>query len=1314
MMPQVQVSILTTDAVDTDCKSLENLDVHSDFTMSGGHSLQPCSSQTSIVSRPVMDVVCVIDVVCQNNLALRKAALEEVKAACQMINATLSHLQFEKIDYGDSSVLSKFYTADVAIVDLSFPEQRTTLFYHLGVRESFELTQKILIMTDLDADSTMKFKLSCNDPITSYTLTQNDTVCHTTGDAQQSTLHVKLKKSLQETQIQTKEYIKKKFMSDLEKLPTEYSGEELRNALHNIRKRLDDPNVLNSQNIQLMLYKFRDVQDYDAMVHLYMDLSSLSANMNINDILTHSVVEYLYAFALNRRMHEGDREKALEICEKALNSSKKNSSCSKDTKDTKEAHADMICLCGRIYKDLFIESNHTDTGCLEKAIHWYRKGFDANPNVYAGVNLATLLVIKGEDIHRSTDLERIGIQLNNLLGKKGSLESLKEYWDVATFFEISVLFTHYANAIQAAECMFNLKPPDWYLKSTIRNLSLIDMFRKRDEVPTPEEQVFHFWMEFFQEGSRDPRPDCIRFPVLIRESTREFMPSYVCVNLDTENQTLQIENICLKQLKNNCSQIHNWVFDKSMIRTLSLYKKDERSIILYIYENADDFHVYFPSVACRILFQTLIMQAADVEELVDRPQPVVDFDYELDEQGKRKVLGKGTYGVVYAARDNRTQTRIAVKEIHMKNAGAEQPLHEEISLHFSLRHRNIVQYLGSHSEGDVFKIIMEQVPGGSLSALLRSHWGPLKSNEQVIAHYTKQILEGLKYLHDQKIVHRDIKGDNVLVNTYNGTIKISDFGTSKRLHGLCPITETFAGTLQYMAPEVIDKGQRGYGPPADIWSVGCTVVEMATGKPPFVELGSPQAAIFKVGFYKAHPEVPEELSNKAQSFILRCFEPDPDKRATASELLEDLFLGERKKSVRLTTDFNRSVSVPADRLQAVGRQGHKSAPNQSPTSPPVDSQTRGTLAPIQMPSTSSLTFSSLATTPSVDMDTDTTDLNQRRSSSGTLQSPDVDASGENDGFYMLKKDSQRRLTLAKALLQDGDLICNVWIQKVQSTYRGGEAVVKRDHLVLLLHGLREYISEPSQSLIEIAIGKLKQELGVDTAIMQQIQFAIYLLEEAVIEVLRLRPIKPHWMFALAGLVRGAIQAAISVLAPELVDEADIQHQSTSNTLYSTTSSKAIPPSYDNQALREENLRLQKELAESYRQYQFLVKQLVENNNIQAEALRRLASTVTNAIHIRRIVDPEIIIDQCLSQWLYGLDLPVDSVRILQETSLTLNEVLYQLNREDLQMIGLPFATEFRVWRAITQHRRAGGVNVPSTTRAALRNGNINNNDADTM
>lgn len=106
-------------------------------------------------------------------------------------------------------------------------------------------------------------------------------------------------------------------------------------------------------------------------------------------------------------------------------------------------------------------------------------------------------------------------------------------------------------------------------------------------------------MEFFLEVTGSPAEDSIRFPALILEPVKEFMPSYVCVNLKAEPQSLQVTNLCLKSLRGNCTQIHDWEFTSNNIKSISSYKRDERCLFLYVHQNSDDFQIFFPSTACR-------------------------------------------------------------------------------------------------------------------------------------------------------------------------------------------------------------------------------------------------------------------------------------------------------------------------------------------------------------------------------------------------------------------------------------------------------------------------------------------------------------------------------------------------------------------------------------------------------------------------------------------------------------------------------------------------------------------------------------------
>lgn len=267
------------------------------------------------------------------------------------------------------------------------------------------------------------------------------------------------------------------------------------------------------------------------------------------------------------------------------------------------------------------------------------------------------------------------------------------------------------------------------------------------------------------------------------------------------------------------------------------------------------------------------------EPTVTTPTTINRPKHPPDSWMKGSLIGRGTFGDVYLGLNPISGELMAVKQVELpvENSATEQrkksmveALQREIELLRELEHENIVQYLGSQTDDSYFSIFLEYVPGGSVAGLLSSYGA---FQEPLVKSFVRQILKGLNYLHGKDIVHRDIKGANVLVDNKGG-VKITDFGISKKVEeniilqgqsATAAHRPSLQGSIYWMAPEVVKQTQ--YTRKADIWSLGCMVVEMFTGDHPFPEFSQMQA-IFQIGCYTA-PNIPSNLSEDAQDF-LRC------------------------------------------------------------------------------------------------------------------------------------------------------------------------------------------------------------------------------------------------------------------------------------------------------------------------------------------------------------------------------------------------------------------------------------------------------------
>ncbi|XP_048458677.1 mitogen-activated protein kinase kinase kinase 15 [Rhincodon typus] len=1257
--------------------------------------------------------VCVLDETAKLN-SPEWGALQCLARACKSRDTELLNLPFGKLDFGETPVLDSFYNADIAVVDMSDVFRQPTLFYHLGIRESFGMTNSVILYHNTDLETAQSLKAASRNYhfIPYVTTTNNDYLC-CENDFQRRVSEylqpnwdillgpfcqplvekfISLLKDIEVTPSCT--YVKDTLLSDIRKLRERYQGEELAKQLTGIKQRIESTEVVTPDIITNLLFSYRDIQDYDGMVKLVETLEMLPTC----DLANQHNIKFHYAFALNRRNYPGDREKALNVMLEILNS-------------CEQPAPDMYCLCGKIYKDLFLDSYCNDIVNRDSAMEWYRKGFELQPALYSGTNLAILLITAGQQFESSMELRKIGMRLNSLLGRKGNLDQMNNYYDVGHFFTVSMLAKDINKAVQAAEKLFKLKPPFWYMKSLVQNLILLQQFQKINNDHSPKQECLNFWMDIIVEATKT-NIHGLRFPVLILEPTNIYQPSYISINSEADEKTVSIWHVSSEEMKG----IHEWNFTSSSIKGISISKHDERCCFLYVHDNSDDFQIYFSTEAQCSRFSRLVKEindeAASAGELEsDTDGETLEYVYDYEESEERVVLGKGKYGVVYAGRDLSNQVRIAIKEVPEKDGRYSQPLHEEIALYKCLKHRNIVQYLGSVSEDGYIKIFMEQVPGGSLSALLRSKWGPLKDNISTIVFYTRQILEGLQFLHDNQIVHRDIKGDNVLVNTYSGVVKISDFGTSKRLTGVNPCTETFTGALQYMAPEIIDKGPRGYGAPTDIWSLGCTVIEMATGKPPFYELGEPQAAMFKIAMFKIHPEIPESMPADAKSFMLRCFEPDPFKRATAAELLKDPFLrktnsGKKNKIAFKPSDRSLSISLP---ITSHSENLGSNESDHGSLSPDSDAKHDIFFERNRKPNAENLNRvlgSPLLSIPDVPSST--------KDRSSPVSSDEIDT-----GLFLLKKDSERRSILHKILIVDENQVVS---NLLESLTQGREEVkLSVDHIKQIIGILRDFVRSPERRVMANTISKIKLDLDFDGISINQFQLVLFGFQDAVNKVLRQHHIKPHWMFAMDNIIRRAVQAAVTILIPELrshfgtasegegldkdtdeVEDPMYQQEEEgknkdppvtprANTFSSVTLQDfqhlQNPLSVQLGKLRLETNRLLEDLVQKEKEYQKLLQQTIEQMQ-QDVYLLQLKSKPTD-ISVASVQNPpeHNRVDQELTEWLQEQGADLDTINRMCAEGYSLPDVLTHITKDDLRSLQLRGGPICRIWNGILKFRK---------------------------
>ncbi|NWZ41589.1 NEK1 kinase, partial [Brachypodius atriceps] len=306
----------------------------------------------------------------------------------------------------------------------------------------------------------------------------------------------------------------------------------------------------------------------------------------------------------------------------------------------------------------------------------------------------------------------------------------------------------------------------------------------------------------------------------------------------------------------------------------------------------------------------------------------------MDKYIKVRKIGEGSFGKAILVKAKENGQQYVIKEINiskMSNKEREES-RREVAVLANMKHPNIVLYRESFEENGCLYIVMDYCEGGDLFKKINAQKGILFSEDQILDWFV-QICLALKHIHDRKILHRDIKSQNIFL-TKDGTIQLGDFGIARVLNSTAELARTCIGTPYYLSPEICQN--KPYNNKSDIWALGCVLYEMCTLKHAF-EAGNMKNLVLKI-ISGPFPPVSMHYSYDLRNLLSQLFKRNPRNRPSVNSILEKNFIAKRVEKFLtpelIAGEVNHKIF-------------HKFGPHASPAKRPVQEQTLTSVAPAQ-------------------------------------------------------------------------------------------------------------------------------------------------------------------------------------------------------------------------------------------------------------------------------------------------------------------------------------------------------------------------------